>query len=265
MRCKYCNGRLADHDLWCVECGRQTPMVGNDLSAMRSLKATYIEFRKQMSQSLPGAAFSVLLGLLPIVVLIYLFSGIISIDSSTALGLLKSLGVKIITFSVVAPFVLILFRAAASTPGYALSLKSVTTAMRGYHRYLAFSLANALYFALIYLICFGLPNFAALPILRLVWIVLVNYWVAIALPALVLMEDLSLCPGPAIKKSYRHFHDVRWNIYLMALVLAVINLVALAFFWLLLIPSVFALAFSVFAVRDYTRKMIEFELLEYRR
>jgi len=100
--------------------------------------------------------------------------------------------------------------------------------------------------------------------LRLVWLVLVNYWVAIVLPSLVLMEEMSYNPWKAIKKSYQHFQDVRWNIYLLALVLAGLNALGCLFFWLLLIPEALILPLSLYAVRDYTRRLIDFELLNYR-
>jgi hypothetical protein len=122
-----------------------------------------------------------------------------------------------------------------------------------------------LFYSFIYLICFGLPNFGSLPILRLVWLVLVNYWIAIALPAVVLMEQFNWSPWFAIQKSYKHFHDLRWNIFLLALVLTFANLIALGLFFLLLIPLVFTLSLSLFAIRDYVRLLVDFELLDYRR
>jgi hypothetical protein len=47
-------------------------------------------------------------------------------------------------------------------------------------------------------------------------------------------------------------------------VLAVLNALGCLFFWLLLIPEALILPLSFFAVRDYTRRLIEFELLTYR-
>jgi len=36
------------------------------------------------------------------------------------------------------------------------------------------------------------------------------------------------------------------------------------FFWLLLIPEALILPLSLYALRDYTRRLIDFELLNYR-
>ncbi len=265
MRCKYCNARLASHDLWCVDCGRQSPAVKNELSALNSLAATYKEQKKVFSSSVPGFAFAVILGLIPICVILNLFHSIISLDNNTITGTFINHLVKAIAFSVFVPFILISFKPVCKHDKYQLSLSEMFSALREYPRYFIFSLINALFFALIHLICYGVPGFSSHPILRLVWLVLVNYWLAIAIPALVLMEELPASAWSAIKKSYRHFHDVRWNIYLMVLVLGVLNLIALLLFFLLFVPSVLMLSLSVFALRDYIRRLVDFELLEYRR
>lgn len=262
MRCKHCNNRLANHDIWCVECGKQTEVIKNELSALKSLGNTYKSWNRDKASAVPGTAFALIAGLIPILVLIVLFHRYISLESNTAMRTILNLGIKSISISIFVPFILIAFSSISSHDQYHLSLSDMLKGMRSYPRYLGFTLISAFYFSLIHLICFGLPNFGSLPILRLVWLVLVNYWIAIALPAAVLMESLDLCPGKAIKMSYRHFHDVRWNIYLLGLVLAILNLVAGA---LLFFPLVFSLPLSLFAIRDYTKRLVDFELLEYRR
>jgi len=62
-----------------------------------------------------------------------------------------------------------------------------------------------------------------------------------------------------------HFHDLRWNIFLLALVLTLINILSLALVFLAAVPSVYALSLSLFAIRDYVRRLVDFELLEHRR
>ena len=115
---------------------------------------------------------------------------------------------------------------------------------------------------LFYIICFGLPNFGSDPILRLVWIVLLNYWAAILLPVPMICETLNVNAFKGIRISIRHLQDVRWNIYLLVLVLGFINVLALFMF-------VFGLLITIpltwYAIRDYTYTLIDFELLEYQR
>lgn len=262
MRCKHCNTRLASHDIWCVECGRQSDVVKHELSSMQSFKKTYQAFMPNKATAIPGTAYMLIGGMIPLLLVIWLFNSYISLQSDTAIHMLVNLFIKSIAISIFIPVMLSSFNSICNQPGYSLSLTNMRSALRTYPRYKLFTLISALYFSLIYLICFGLPDFAALPILRFVWIVLVNYWLAIVVPAVVLMEDLKLSPWQAIKKSYLHFHDVRWNIYLLILVLSAINLVALFFFF---VPLIITLPLSFFALRDYTRRLVDFELLEYRR
>ncbi len=260
MRCKYCNARLAAHDVWCVECGRQTEIVKTDLSSMKSLKATYASFMPNKALAVPGSAVMLIAGILPTMILIWLFNKYISLETSTAIKMLVNLGVKSVALSIFIPIALSGFHAACNQDTYQLSFSSLTASLRSYPRYLVFTIISALYFSLIYIIGFGFPSFASLPFLRLVWIVLVNYWVAIAVPALVIMEQYPLNPWQAIKKSYHHFHDLRWNIYLLVLVLTIINLLAML---LLVVPLIITIPLSIFAVRDYIRKLISYELLDY--
>ncbi len=262
MRCKHCNGRLATHDIWCVECGRQTDVVKQDLASMKSLGDTYGKFYPVKSASVPGAAFSLILGVIPMAVIIWLLNSIISLEDSTAMQMIMSLVIKSVAISVFVPFVLIGFNVINGSKDYKLELSGMLAALKTYPRYLLFALLSALYYSVLYIVCWGFPNFASLPILRLVWLVMLVYWVAIVLPAPVLMEKLGVSPLKAIRLSYRHFHDVRWNIFLLALVLAGMNALAFCLFF---VPMVITLPLSLFAIRDYTERLVEYELLDYRR
>lgn len=262
MRCKHCNAKLAEHDIWCVNCGRQTSLPQTELSALASLKQTWSQFAPVRSRSVPAAGLSILLGVIPVAALIWLFANYIELPATTGIQTVFSLLVKAIAFSIFVPFVLLGFKAAADTSGHDVGLSLFKRSLRSYPKYFMFSLVSALYYALIYVVCIGLPKFGSDPILRLVWIVLLNYWVAIALPALILMELRELGPLSALRLSYRHFHDLRWNIWLMGLILGALNLIAFA---LLLVGLVITIPFSWFVIRDYTRRLVDFELLEYRR
>lgn len=215
-----------------------------------------------MAASVPGTAVALIMGVIPIILLIVAFTKFISLESNTTGQLLLNLLIKSISISIFVPFILVAFSAISSHDQYHLSFQEMIKALKKYPQYFGISIISAFYFSLIYLVCWGLPSFGSLPILRLVWLVLLNYWVAIALPAVVLMERTGLCPGKAIKASYRHFHDVRWNTYLLALVLALLNLLAAT---LLFFPLIFTLPLSLYAIRDYTTLLIEYELLDYRR
>lgn len=200
--------------------------------------------------------------MIPIVLLTFLWGGLLNIDSETALHLLLQIGSKVLAYSIFVPFIFIGLAAISNRQDYEYSLPMLKDAFKRYHAYFALALISAVYYTLIYLICFGFPGFGSDPILRLVWIVLVNYWWAIILPVPVIAETQKVSMIKALSLSYRHFHDLRWNLYLLALVLVIINFLALVFF---VVGLAFSLPLSIFAIRDYTQKLIDYRLLDYRR
>jgi len=257
MLCKHCNTRLANHDVWCVNCHRQSGLIKNELSAWQSLKNTWTAFTPYRGMNVPLAVPAIVMGLIPVAILIWLLNTNLIFTADTALQLILSLVTKSLVFSIFIPFALIGFQAVCARPDYQAGKASIAQSFRAYPRYLMFSLMNCLYFVLIYLICFGFPGFGSDPILRLVWIVLVNYWIAVILPVPVLMERRALGFWPALKLSYRHFHVVRWNLYLMVLILFALNSLAGL---LLIVPLAITLPFSWYAIRDYTDLLLEYEL-----
>lgn len=257
MRCKHCNSRLAAHDIWCVNCRRQSSLVTGELSVIASLKKTWAGFKPFKSLNVPLAAPAIIFGLIPLAVIIWLQNTHLMLPTDTALKLILSLMINTIVFSIFVPFTMMGFNAVCSEPDYELGREKMWSSMKSYPRYLLFSLFNALYFVVIYLICFGVPGFGSDPILRLAWLVLVNYWAALILPVPVLMERRGLSVFSAFRLAYRHFHVVRWNLYLLALVLVIINFVAGIIF---IIPLALTLPLSWYAVRDYTDLLLEYEL-----
>lgn len=261
MRCKKCNSTLAPHDLWCSSCGRQTPAVTSDLSALASLSRTWKSFKQYKGGNVPAAAFSIILGIIPVAVLMVIFHSFGLLDLAEITNTPKLLlNLLIVSFSVgvFIPFILMPFQPVTKTDNYTIGFADMEKAISAYPRYLLFSLFSALYFVVIYLICFGFPQFGSDPILRLVWIVLINYYLALVLPVPVLMERKQLSFCAAFRVSYKYFHVVRWNIYLLALVLIVLNLVG---FMLLLVPLVITVPLSWYAIRDYTDLLLDFEVI----
>jgi hypothetical protein len=238
-----------------MSCGTQSPVVKTDLAALPSLKRTHEELKGKTSSMVPAVGFSIILGAIPIAILIWIFA---YIPSSQAI---LNLSLKSVLISLFVPMLLLPFSVISNQRDYALILKDLLSNMKHYPKYLAFALINALVLMVFYLICFGFPGFASDPILRLVWIVLINYWLAISLPAVVVMELKEVNPLKALQLSYQHFADVRWNIYLLALLMTLLNGLA---FVLAIFPLLFTLPLTFFAFRDYVIKLEEYELLDYR-
>ncbi|MEF3694935.1 MAG: hypothetical protein V3576_06260 [Candidatus Cloacimonadota bacterium] len=263
MRCKYCNNKLADHDIWCVNCGRQTQVPKQELSAIRSMRETWDNLKERKGALAPVGAMTALWGIIPIALLILMFSQIsFSLGQSNTLDYFFNIFLRVAAFSLVIPLTTLAFNSISATENYELSFRELLSSFKAYPKFLLLSFISALFYALIYIVCFGLPLFASDPILRLVWIVLVNYWAAIVLPVPALMIKLNIGAFKGIALSYKHFHDLRWNLYLMALLLVVMNTLAFTF---LLVGLLVTIPFTWFCVRDYTRKLLDYELLDYRR
>ncbi len=262
MRCKKCNQRLADHDIWCVSCGSMTSVVDEELSAWASFKQTWLNYAGHTSSNALSAGFTLIFGLLPMLILAWLFRGLLHYEYDSAWSFVLYQVVKALAYSVFLPFLLLPFKSLAKDEDYLISFPSYLSALKSYPRYYLLSLLITIYYVIIYIICFGLPGLGSDPILRLVWLVLVNYWLAILLPVPVLMERQEIGIWSALKLSYRHFHDLRWNLYLLVLILFILNGLALA---MAVAGLIFTLPLSWFAIRDYTQKLVDFELLSYRR
>ncbi len=261
MRCKHCDARLAPHDFWCANCGKQTQVINKDLSAWASLTKTWQKYLPHKGVNIPAAAFAIIAGVVPILLLLFLLnaSGHLNLSQDQATGdLLLNLLLMAAAITVFLPMLLLPYKEVCAASGHSLVFKNLLHSLRQYPRYLFLSVISVLFFVIVYLICFGLPNFSSDPILRLVWIVLVNYFLALFLPVPVLMERLEASPWKAFKISYKNFHVVRWQLYLLALVLILINLAATTLAMVLLL---FTLPLSWFAVRDYTDLLLHYEII----
>lgn len=261
MRCKHCDARLAAHDFWCANCGKQTKVVTQDLSSWNSLTRTWSKYNPLKGLNIPAAAFPVLAGVLPCLALLFALNafGRLNLSQNQATGsMLLNLFITSAGLSIFLPILLIPYKPACAEPGYTITLKDMLAGMRQYPRYLVLVLISVLFFVIIHLICFGLPQFSSDPILRLVWIVLVNYFLAVFLPVPVLMQRLNLNSWQAAKLSYRKFHVVRWQLFLLGLILVLMNFVATA---LVLVPLIIILPLSWFAVRDYVDLLLEYEII----
>jgi len=227
------------------------------------MKDSWNMFKERKGALAPAGAVIALLSIIPIAILtVIFFQFSISSGQSATIDYFLNIIIRVASYTLVTPFLLLAFSHISTEADYDLSVKQVFGGFKAYPSYFLLCLVSSLFYALIYIVCYGLPLFASDPILRLVWVVLVNYWAAIVLPVPVMMNKLEIGALKAIKLSYKHFHDLRWNIYLMALVLLLLNALAFSF---LLVGLLITIPFTWFCIRDYTQKLLDFELLDYRR
>jgi hypothetical protein len=248
MRCPHCNEKTANHDLWCVKCGKQTELVSKDLSAIRSLKLSWNNYKAFRGSNLPVGISAALTGALPLIFFIWLLN--------YALQQLPKLQLMVISNLVwlfFIPIMLVPFSAVCKKDNYEIDTNEFFSSFKYYFRYGVFSLISVLFYLIILFLCKGDP------ILNVVWLVLVIYWIAIVLPVPILMERYELNAFKAIKIAYKQLGDLRWNIFLLIIALVVVNILAVLLFFVGLAVTI---PFSWFAIRDYVDKLIDFEVIE---
>jgi len=130
MRCKKCNSRLAEHDIWCVSCGTQSPVLKTELSALKSLRRTRESLRNKISEMVPASSFSIIFGVIPIAVLTWVFHNYIHTEGT--LQMLTNLGIKAILFSIFVPFIIMPFRVVSTEENYQLKLNDLIGNLSSY-------------------------------------------------------------------------------------------------------------------------------------
>jgi len=249
MKCQYCNGKLAIHDLWCVNCGKRTDVISKDLSAISSLKLSWAKYKSVKGKNLPVGILSVLIGILPIYFLLWAFN-----FTTPDLPVWQVLMIRNIAWLLIIPMTLVQFTQICKRDDYILSVKDYLAAFNTYFKYILFILVSVVYYLVIHFICQGDP------ILNLVWLVLVVYWITVILPCPILMERFKINVFKAIRLSYKDAGDIRWNLFLMIILLFSLNFIATVLF---IIGLAITLPFSWFAIRDYVDKLIDYEVFQY--
>lgn len=246
MRCQHCNEKLANHDLWCVKCGKQSTLISNELSAKKNLNETWSKYKVYRGSNFPVGIWAFLTGFLPLLVLIWVLN-----FALPAMSLWKFIVLHSIVWTLFIPVLFVPFKAVCKTDGYKIDIKDYFNSFKSYIRYLPLAFISVLFYVIIFVICQGDP------ILNLVWLVLVLYWVAIILPVPVIIERYNIGAFSALKISYKEAGDLRWNLFLMTIILFIADVLATL---LLLIGIAITLPFTWFAIRDYVDQMIDYEV-----
>jgi hypothetical protein len=246
MRCVHCNEKQAGHDLWCSKCGRRTEVLSKDLSAMKSLNETWRKYKPVQGQNLPVGIWAALTGVLPLLAILVALHFVLRAIPQWEVILIRNLICLLFL-----PVLLVPFHAVCRKDNNLLSVQEFFHSFIKYSSYFLLVLISVIFYLAIYFVCKGDP------ILNLVWLILVFYWIAIVLPVPVLMERYQINAWKGIKLSYKKAGDVRWNIFLLVLVLSAANILAVFF---LVVGLAVTLPFTWIAIRDYVDKMIEYEV-----
>ena len=227
MKCKECKKDMDDLAFFCTNCGTETTIIKDKLSAKQAIHETWSEIKKDKSKAYIFSIFYVLIILLPISAAAYMLRDKYFILNGT-LTLLIPLAFIPFEFSGITDF---------SIGNYLKSLKS-------YPKYLLFTLINIIYFFVIKIVCTGKPVFSFVfdPILHLVRLVLVLYWIAIIIPVPFIMNRYNINPFKAVYAAYKGGAETRWQQFFIATIMftyLAVSALLLGFGLLVTIPLTF--------------------------
>jgi len=243
---RVCNYELSEHDIFCPKCGEPTKALSGPLSAKENWKIAWQEFKPIKGKYLPFSIFIILTAFLLTGLAVYFTNGKYWLQNAVLLFIVP---LTLIPLSFESDFLTRPF----TVGDYFKSLKH-------YPKYFLFVLINIIYFLLLKIICDGfMLNIVIDPILHLVRFIMVLYWIAIVVPAPILMIRRKMNPFKAVVVAYKAGSETRWQQFYIALFAFLANLVGAVLLGLGLLVTI---PFTYIILERYYRKMDEFELFE---
>ncbi len=227
MRCIECKKDIDELAFYCTNCGTETTIIKDKLSAKQAIRETWAEIKKEKSKAYIFSIFYVLIILLPI--------------SAAAFLLRDKYFILNGVLTVLVPLALIPFEFSNISE---FKIGNYFANLKAYPKYLLFTFINIIYFFVIKIVCTGEPVFSFVfdPILHLVRLVLVLYWIAVVLPVPFIMNRYNVNPFKAVYAAYKGGAETRWQHFFIAFIMFVYIIVStllLGFGLLVTIPLTF--------------------------
>ncbi len=242
-----CNEQLELHAIFCPKCGEPTKALSTDLSAKQNLNEVWEQFKTIKSKFYATALF-VIIPFFAIIVGIYFRNNLaemIKIDQYYFTNLMLLLFI---------PLLLIPF---ASKPNFS---KNLTFKFQFYPKMFLVVLMNILYFFILKIICIGYHlNLFVDPILHLVRVVLVLYWITIMIFVPILVIRKKINPIKAAVACYKASAETRWQQFFLVLQVTFVNVIGVLFFGIGLIIS---LPLSYILIENYFAKLEQYQLFD---
>lgn len=241
-----CNTDLDEHDIFCHKCGEPTGALSGDLSAKLNIKQSWEVFKNNKAKFFPFSIFIVLTAFLLMVLAIYFSNNKYFLNNVLLL--------------IVVPFVLIPFSFEEDFINNFFTIRKYFRNLKYYPKFFIFTLINILFFLFLKIICTGyFLGITIDPILHLVRLVLVIYWITIVLPAPILMIRKSMNPVKAIIVSYKAGNETRWQQFFLIVLVALINLLGAVLIGLGLLVTI---PLSYIIIERYYLNMRDYKLFE---
>lgn len=236
--CSRCNVSLDELQVFCYECGEPTGALRSGLSARQTIKKVWEEHNEVKSKSYTFAIFYFFVLLVPLAVIIALTVHNYYLHNLSLLIFL--------------PLLFIPFAMAGDISGR-FTIKGYFNNIKFYPRYFIFILINILYFFIVKVITDSVD-----PMLNIVRLILVLYWLAIVTPLPSLIGNSKIPFLKALKDIYRGSKETRWQQFFLLVFGALINIAGLALIGLGLLVTV---PFTFKFIDAYYRQMLKYKLL----
>ncbi|MFC1898311.1 hypothetical protein ACFLYJ_01940 [Candidatus Cloacimonadota bacterium] len=243
---KVCNNQLADHQIFCDKCGTSTGVLSKDLSAKQNWKQAWNQFKPEKASYY---AFSIFM-----IICIFSFIGLSAVMGS------QYFWYNNLVLLFIVPLALIPFSFESNFLTEPFTIKKFFQYAQHYPKLFLFVLINIAFFIFLKILCTGaFLNIATDPILHEVRLILVLYWIAIVLPAPILMIRKKMNPLKAIIVSYKAGSETRWQQFFVVFFLFCANLLGLALAGLGLLVTI---PFTYIIIERYYLRMDEYELFD---
>ncbi|MBI9030855.1 hypothetical protein JEZ13_02455 [bacterium] len=201
MRCRHCNAQIKNSDLYCPKCRKKTQSIKENFLIWNTLKESYLDEKENENYNFKFNLFFG--GIIFIFILLlgfHYFSFNYSSDWTRYL-------VENSIFLIFVPILIVPFgiQNVVMEIGYGKELNNYI--FKIFPKYILFVLINIAIFALIKFLCIGDP------VLRLVRVILVLWWLAVLLPMPVMINKYNLNLYKLFKLSLRGFEDLRWQMF----------------------------------------------------
>ncbi len=236
--CSRCNVSLDKQQIYCYECGEPTGALRGDLSARQTIKEVWSAYSLVKSENYSFAIFYFFALFVPLAVIL---AATINNYYLHNLALLFYLPLMFIPFSM------------DNEDSGRYTVKGYFANLNYYFKYFIFIFLNILFFFIIKVITDSVD-----PMLNIVRLILVLYWLAIVtpLPSLIGHRDISCLKGLIL--VHRGGKETRWQQFFLIVFATLINLLGLALIGIGLLVTI---PFTFKFIDSYYQRMMKYELL----
>lgn len=212
MRCRHCNTQINNSDIYCPKCRKKTQSIKENFLIWNTFKESFEEVKDPKNYSFK---FNLFFAIVTFIFLALLTSHyfIFNYTCDWTRYLIENLIFLIFVPILIVPFGV---QNVVMEIGYGKELNHYMTKLLP--KYYLFVLVNVLIFAFFKFISIGDP------VLRLIRVILVLWWLAVLLPMPVMLNKYSKNFYQLFRLSLKGFEDLRWQLFLGYLLILASNI-----------------------------------------